>query len=73
MLATNIVTQPIRYVSEKIVSEMTGIPISTLQKHRHFRRGIPYVKFGRTIRYCVQAVVDYMDAHKIDHGSQGAA
>ena len=61
---------PIRYVSEKVVSDMTDIPVSTLQKDRHYRRGIPYLKIGKTVRYSLADVCAHMDAHKITHSDQ---
>ena len=68
MQVTTITPQPIRYVSEKVVSEMTGTPTSTLQKDRHFRRGIPYCKIGKNVRYNLADVVAYMESRKISHG-----
>ena len=65
-MESKIVTpQPVRYVSEKVVSDMTGIPVSTLQKQRHYRKGIAYTKIGKLVRYSVQDVVGYMEACRI--------
>ena len=61
---------PVRYASEKVVSDMTGIPRSTLQKDRHYRRGIPYMKLGKTVRYSLADVQALMDGHKITHTDQ---
>lgn len=53
--------------TEKEVSKMTGISVSTLQKQRFFGRGIPYCKVGaKSVRYNLQDVVDYMEAQKIE-------
>lgn len=65
-MGTMVPTSQARYVSEKVVAEMTGIPVSTLQKHRHYRKGIPYSKLGKLIRYDLQDVVDYMVACRIN-------
>ena len=67
---TPVTVPPVRYASEKVVSEITGIPRSTLQKDRHFRRGIPYSKFGKTVRYSLADVQSFMDGHKINHTDQ---
>lgn len=42
---------PIRYISEKAVSDITGFSLSKLQQDRFYRKGIPYIKIGRNIRY----------------------
>ena len=55
------------YVTEKRVSQLTGLSCSTLQKHRFYGKGIPYVKMGRVVRYCLDDVYRYLDAHRITH------
>lgn len=58
---------PIRWLTERDVSKMTGISVSTLQKQRFRGKGIPYSKVGvKSVRYNLQDVVDYMDAQKIE-------
>ena len=54
-----------RYISEKEVSEITGRSLSTLRKDRFKGRGIPYVKFGRLVRYSDSDVQKYMEARKV--------
>lgn len=63
---TSIAPQPIRYLPEKEVSSMTGFSLSKLQQDRFYRKGIPYIRLGRSIRYSIQDVLDYMNAHKIN-------
>lgn len=56
-----------RWLTEKAVSELTGISVSTLQKNRFHRRGIPYCKIGKSsVRYSIQDVQDFMQACRID-------
>ena len=55
----------VQYITEQQVSEITGIALSTLRNNRCKGRGIPYVKAGRSIRYEIQDVIDFMNAHKI--------
>ncbi len=55
-----------RYATEKEVSEMTRIALSTLRNHRHLCKGIPYIKIGRSVRYRINDVRAYMDSHMID-------
>jgi predicted DNA-binding transcriptional regulator AlpA len=55
----------IRYVDEREVCRITGRALSTLRNDRHFARGIPYVKVGRSVRYNLHDVFDYMEARKM--------
>jgi hypothetical protein len=54
-----------RYVNEKRVAEFTGIGVQTLRNDRHLRRGLPYIKKGRTVRYSIADVINFMEQHKI--------
>jgi hypothetical protein len=60
-----------RLLDESRAAELLGIPQSTLQNHRCNRRGLPYLKLGRTIRYALADVLAYLESHRIDPG--GAA
>jgi len=57
-----------QYLTETQVAEITGIAIPTLRNHRFERRGIPYCKIGRSVRYRLSDVIEYMDSHLIDTG-----
>ena len=46
-------------------AEMVSRAVQTLRNDRHRRQGIPYVKLGRSIRYSLEDIVDYLDARKI--------
>lgn len=48
-----------RYLSEKEVSSRLGISYQKLRKDRLNGTGIPYCKFGRAVRYSVEAVLQY--------------
>ena len=54
------------YLNEKKVAEITGRALSTTQKRSFPRQGIPYVKCGRSVRYCFQDVIDWMDSRTIN-------
>lgn len=54
-----------KYVTEKFVSRLTGIALSTLRNDRFYKRGIPYVKFRRSVRYNLKDVIEFMESHKI--------
>jgi hypothetical protein len=55
----------VKYIDEKVVSELTGRALSTLRNDRHVGKGIPYIKIGRSIRYSFKEVCDFMEAHRI--------
>ena len=54
-----------RYLNEKNVSSITGRALSTLRNERSRGSGIPYIKIGRSVRYKLQDVVEFMEARKI--------
>lgn len=58
-------TGRIIYLTEKETSEVTRKALSTLRNDRHLRRGIPYVKDGKAIRYNLADVIGYMESRKI--------
>jgi len=54
-----------RYVDEREVSRITGRSLQTLRNDRFLRRGIPYCKIGRSVRYNSEEVLRFMEAHKV--------
>ena len=54
-----------KYLTEKEVAEITGISLSTLRNERSLGQGMPYVKLGRSVRYSLSDVIDYMESRKI--------
>ena len=54
-----------RYLNEKELSEVTGMALSTIRNHRAARKGIPYVKMQKSVRYDLDDVVRFMDGNKI--------
>ena len=42
------------------VAELTGLALDTLAQWRSQRRGIPYLKIGRAVRYDVSDVQAYL-------------
>jgi predicted DNA-binding transcriptional regulator AlpA len=55
----------VKYLTEKEASNLTGMALPTLRNARHLGRGIPYCKIGRSVRYCWQDIVDFMEQRKI--------
>ena len=54
-----------RYITEKEVSNITGLALSTLRNDRATLRRIPYCKVGRSVRYLMDDVINFMEASKI--------
>jgi hypothetical protein len=53
------------YISEKEVSLLTGRALSTLRNDRFHRKGLPYVKISRSVRYSYDDVITFMENRKI--------
>lgn len=49
------------YLSPRQVSQLTGIPIKTLEAWRGVRKDLPYYKVGRGVRYKIQDVRDFIE------------
>ena len=55
----------IKYITEKEVSEITGRALSTLRNERFLGKGIPYIKIGKSVRYRLDDVIEYMEERRI--------
>lgn len=60
-----------RYLREEAVSEMTNLSLQTLRNHRFEGKGLPYIKFGRAVRYDEDEVIASLEACKIRPRDQG--
>ena len=50
-------------VNEKEASRISGVPVATLRTQRvRGRDAIPFLKFGRSVRYRRRDILDYMAA-----------
>ena len=54
-----------QYLTEGQVSGMTGFAIPTLRNHRALKKGIPYHKIGKSVRYRKDDVLCFMEKHRI--------
>lgn len=51
-----------RYLTEREVSSMTGLAVSTLQNWRNLGTGPRYTKpGGKVVRYPLSAIIDFME------------
>ena len=55
-----------RYVDENKVSKITGRAVQSLRNDRFLKKGIPYIKVGRSVRYDLRDVIDFMESRRID-------
>lgn len=58
--------QQIKYLTEQEVSEITARALSTLRNDRFHKRNLPYYKLGRSVRYKLEDVVEYMESRKVE-------
>jgi hypothetical protein len=56
----------VQYLTENEVSRITRRALQTLRNDRHRRRGIPYVKVGRSVRYKLVDVYEFMESRRIE-------
>ena len=54
-----------KYLTEIEVSEITGISKSCLQQNRWLRKGLPYIKIKRSVRYKESDIMAYLDQLKV--------
>ena len=53
-------------INEKQASIILGVAVQTLRNWRHQRRGPAYVKLGRSVRYRILDLDEYLLNRKID-------
>lgn len=53
-------------INETQAAEVLCRAVQTLRNDRHLRQGPPYFRLGRSIRYRVSDLMDYLDRHRID-------
>ena len=58
--------QRYRLLDEHQVAVLTGRGLQSLRNDRHCRRGFPYVKFGRSVRYKLKDVLASIESGRIN-------
>jgi hypothetical protein len=56
----------VKVVDEVGAAEILGRAVQTMRNDRHLRQGPPYLKLGRSVRYKLSDLFDYMEKHRID-------
>jgi hypothetical protein len=54
-----------KYLKEQETSEISRKAVQTLRNDRHYGRGIPYIKNGRSVLYRLDDVLDYLNSRRI--------
>jgi len=54
------------WIDEYAVSRITGIPVQSLRNWRFLRKGFPYFKIGKSVRYRLDEVIRFMEERKVD-------
>jgi hypothetical protein len=49
-----------QWLTERQVAEIVGLSLSKLRQDRHFCRGFPYTKAGRSVRYLFKDIEQFM-------------
>ena len=54
-----------QWLTEVEVSLLTKLSLSTLRAHRFYRKGMPYSKVGRSVRYSLADVAAFMESRRV--------
>ena len=55
-----------KYITEKEVADITGRALSTLRNERFLGKGIPYIKIGKSVRYKIDDVINFMESNRVE-------
>ena len=55
-----------RYINDVEAAKLLSVSPQSLRNQRHLGRGPAYTKRGRMVRYCIQDLLDFMSAGRID-------
>lgn len=56
----------IQAVDEHFAAEILCKSVMSLRNERHLRKGCPYIKLGRSVRYLVKDLEEYLLRNRID-------
>ena len=54
-----------KLITESAAAEILNISVNTLKKHRGTKRGLPYVKIERLVRYDIDEINRYLSDNTI--------
>ena len=53
-------------ISETQAAQILGRAVQTLRNDRHLKKGPPYIKLGRSVRYLISDLHHYIEKNRID-------
>ena len=54
-----------KFLKETQVAHYLKISVWKLRKDREYNRGLPYVKIGRSVRYPVEKIEQFLEDNKV--------
>jgi len=54
-----------KYLSEKEVSKLFGIPRGSLANDRWLKKGLPHVRIGTRVRYSISEINKYLEENTV--------
>ncbi len=58
--------KPSSSLTERAAADYIGLSVRTMQKRRFERQDPPYLKIGRSVRYRVEDLDAFLEAHRIN-------
>ena len=59
-----------KLLTSKELAEILGVSVDTLANERYLNVGVPYVKFGKRVRYRLDDVITYLDNQRVETSAQ---
>jgi len=59
-------TETERFIDETETAGMLSISVHTLRGQRHARRGLPFYKIGRSVRYKLSDILSHMSGLRVE-------
>jgi hypothetical protein len=59
-------------VDEQEAAKLLKRGVQSLRNDRSMRRGLPYIKVGRSVRYSLEDIQEYLKAHRVKPEEQAA-
>jgi len=55
-----------RFINETETAKMLSVSVHTLRGQRHARRGLPFFKYGRSVRYKMSDILEHMSGLRVE-------
>ncbi|WP_304114543.1 helix-turn-helix domain-containing protein [Mycolicibacterium bacteremicum] len=56
-------------LTSKELAEVLGVSVDTLANERYLNIGVPYIKFGKRVRYRLDDVIAYLEKQRVQTGA----